>query len=509
MSAPTRAIRVVFFIALGFVAGVVATVGLQLAGPAHAISFWGSEEPTPQAVTPPPQAEQAPSTTGRELPDFAALADRLSPAVVNVSTTSQGEVPQMGPGGQGGPFGGPRDPHEFWEPFERFFGPFPKRPFKQRSLGSGFIISKDGLILTNNHVVENADEILVRLSNDKEFKAKVIGRDPKTDIAVIKIDGAQDLHTVSMGNSDDLRVGEWVMAIGNPFGLEHSVTAGIVSAKGRFIGQGSYDQFIQTDAAINPGNSGGPLINLKGEVVGINSAIFSRSGGNIGIGFAIPINLAKELLPELEAKGKVTRGWLGVLIQKVTPEIADSLGLPDTKGALVADVMDDGPAKAAGVKVGDVIVEFDGHSVKDSTELPLLVARTPVGTRAKLKVLRGKETEMLSVTIGELKEEEVAAEAGKEEGFGLTVQPVTPDIAESLGLPSETKGVVVTGVEPGSSAEEAGLRRGDVVLEVNREPVKDLASYRKALKNTAKGKSVLLLVRRGDNTIFLALKPSQ
>jgi serine protease Do len=504
MSAPKRAGRVVLLIAVGFTAGVVATVGLRLAGPAHAISFWGSEEPTPEAANPPASAPQAPAA-GRELPDFAALTESLSPAVVNISTTSQGEVPQMGPGG---PFGG-RDPHEFWEPFERFFGPFPKRPFKQRSLGSGFIINKDGLILTNNHVVENADEILVRLSNEKEYKAKVIGRDPKTDIAVIKIDDATDLHAATMGDSDNLRVGEWVMAIGNPFGLEHSVTAGIVSAKGRFIGQGSYDQFIQTDAAINPGNSGGPLINLKGEVVGINSAIFSRSGGNIGIGFAIPINLAKELLPELEAKGKVTRGWLGVLIQKVTPEIADSLGLSDTKGALVADVMDDGPAKEAGIKVGDVIVEFDGHAVKDSTELPLLVARTPVGKSAKLKVVRGKETEVLSVKIGELKEEEVAAEAGKEEGFGLTVQPVTPDIAESLGLPQDSKGVVVTGVEPGSSADEAGLRRGDVILEVNREPVKDLASYRKALKNTAKGKSVLLLVRRGDNTIFLAVKPTQ
>ncbi|MBI3783733.1 MAG: PDZ domain-containing protein, partial [Deltaproteobacteria bacterium] len=299
-------------------------------------------------------------------------------------------------------------------------------------------------------------------------------------------------------------------AIGNPFGLEHTVTAGIVSAKGRFIGQGSYDQFIQTDVAINPGNSGGPLINLRGDVVGINTAIFSRSGGNIGIGFAIPVNLAKELLPELQAKGKVTRGWLGVLIQKVTPEIADSLGISNAQGALVADVVKDGPAAESGIKVGDVIVEFDGHAVKDSNELPLLVARTAIGKAVKLKVLRDKDSKMFSVTIGELKEEEVA-EAGtsKESNFGLTVQALTPEIAESLGINGDTKGVVISGIEPGSSADEAGLRRGDVILEVNREAVRDMASYRKALKGAPKAKSVLFLVRRGDNTIFIALKPGE
>ena len=428
-----------------------------------------------------------------------------------MSTTSQGEAPSIG-GGEGGPFGGDPhgqgNPHEFWEPFERFFGPLPRRPFKQRSLGSGFIINRDGYILTNNHVIENADEIVVKTADEKEYKAKVVGRDPKTDIAVIKIDDAKDLTTVTMGNSDDLRVGEWVMAIGNPFGLEHTVTAGIVSAKGRFIGQGSYDNFIQTDAAINPGNSGGPLINLKGEVIGINTAIFSRSGGNIGIGFAIPVNVAKDLLPELEEKGKVTRGWLGVMIQKVTPDIAESLGLTAPKGALVADVMKDGPAQEAGLKVGDVIVEFDGHAIKESTELPMLVARTPVGKTVTLKVIRDKGTQSFSVKIGELKEEETAVAGGKEESFGLTVQPLTPEIADSLGLGSDVKGVVVSGVEPGSSADEAGMRRGDVILEVNREPVKDLPSYRKALK-ASKGKSVLFLVRRGENTIFMALKPNQ
>jgi serine protease Do len=511
MSAHTRARRTILWIGTGFLVGVLTTIGLNLGQRVEAISFWGEQEPTPQVAAPTPAAPATAMLSG--LPDFARLAEKLSPSVVNISTTSQGEAhPQMGGPQQGpqGPFGGGRqDPKEFWEPFERFFGPMPKRPFKQRSLGSGFIVNRDGVILTNNHVVENADEILVKLANDKEYKAKILGRDPKTDIAVIKISEAPDLTPVTLGDSDALRVGEWVMAIGNPFGLEHSVTAGIVSAKGRFIGQGSYDQFIQTDAAINPGNSGGPLINLRGEVVGINSAIFSRSGGNIGIGFAIPVNLAKDELPELEEKGKVTRGWLGVLIQKVTPEIAESLGLDEPKGALVADVIKDGPAIEAGMKVGDVIVEFDGHSVKDNTELPLLVARTPVGKSVKVKIIRDKKAETLSVTINELKDEEVAAAgAQEEEGFGLTVQNLTPDIAESLGISGDVKGVVVSAVEPGGSADDAGLRRGDVILEVNREPVKDTNAYRKAIKSAGKGKNVLFLVRRGDNSIFLALKPS-
>jgi serine protease Do len=284
------------------------------------------------------------------------------------------------------------------------------------------------------------------------------------------------------------------------------VTAGIVSAKGRYIGQGSYDDFIQTDAAINPGNSGGPLVNLRGEVVGINSAIFSRSGGNIGIGFAIPINLAKELLPQLQEKGKVTRGWLGVYIQRVTPEIAESLNLDATQGALVADVMTDTPAAEAGVEVGDVIVEFDGHPVKESTDLPMIVARTPIGKSADIKIVRNGKPMTMSVKIGELKEEEVQVAGAGVSELGMTVQSLTPDIAESLGIDPKTKGVVVAGVEPSSAADEAGLQRGDVVLEVNRESVESESTYKKALQKVEKGKTVLLLVRRGENTIFMALK---
>jgi serine protease Do len=503
MSALPRAPKFGFwFVSVSFAAALIVTAWTAVE-PAGAITFWGedqeeeeAQEQAPPAVAPETEPASAPAPTG--LPDFTDLAKSLSPAVANISTTSRDRGPQFGPG----PFG---NPHEFWEPFERFFGPMPRQPFKQRSLGSGFIINRDGIILTNNHVVENADEIIVRLSDEKEYEAKVVGRDPKTDIAVIKIEDAPDIRPATLGNSDALEVGEWVMAIGNPFGLAHTVTAGIVSAKGRFIGQGSYDQFIQTDVAINPGNSGGPLINLKGEVVGINTAIFSRSGGNIGIGFAIPINLAKELLPELEEKGRVTRGWLGVLIQKVTADIAESLGLDDARGALVADVLPDGPARAAGIQVGDVIVEFDGHAVGESSELPFLVARTAVGKTVTVKVIRDGDQEKVEVTIGELTDEEIVATAS-EDDLGMTVQPLTPAIAESLGLDPDARGVVISAIQPGSNAEDAGLRRGDVILEVDRKPVTSLSSYQKALRKSAKGKSILLLVRRGDTTIFIPLK---
>lgn len=296
------------------------------------------------------------------------------------------------------------------------------------------------------------------------------------------------------------------MAIGNPFGLDSTVTSGIVSAKGRHIGQGPYDNFIQTDASINPGNSGGPLINMRGEVIGINTAIFSRSGGNIGIGFAIPINLVKELLPQLRGKGKVTRGYLGVLIQKVTPEIADSLGMDKGRGALVANVSKDGPAEKAGVKVGDVITEFDGKEIKDSGDLPIIVARTPVDRRVRMKVLRDKKELQLTVSVGELKDEEVVASAPEKGELGMTVQKLTPQIAESLGL-EKADGVVVSAVDPGSVADEAGIRRGDVILEVDRKPIRSIDEYKKAVAGIRKGKGVLLLVRRGESTLFLALKP--
>jgi serine protease Do len=478
------------------VALVSLVVGLGISGsldwlaPSRAVNMMG-ESGNPEA------------RSAGQLPDFVALAKKVRPLVVNISTTQVSE----GRGGQqefGNPFGEDDPFNDFWKRF--FGGPLPRGPQRQRSLGSGFIIDADGTILTNNHVVENAQKILVKLSDEQEYEAKVVGRDPKTDIAIIKVNTKTALTAASLGDSDDLEVGEWVMAIGNPFGLDSTVTSGIVSAKGRHIGQGPYDNFIQTDASINPGNSGGPLINLRGEVVGINTAIFSRSGGNIGIGFAIPINLVKELLPQLRGKGKVTRGYLGVLIQKVTPEIADSLGMDRGRGALVANVSKDGPAEKAGVKVGDVIIEFDGKEIKDSGDLPIIVARTPVDRKVRMKVLRDKKELQLTVSVGELKDEEVVASAPEKGELGMTVQRLTPQIAESLGL-ERAEGVVVSAVDPGSAADEAGIRRGDVILEVDRKPIRNIDEYKKSLAGIRKGKGVLLLVRRGESTLFLALKP--
>ena len=479
-------------IILGFLCiGILVVPGLQYAPPS------GKLHVTELAT----QAHAA-STNPQGLPDFVNLAKELRPAVVNISTSTVG-----GSGGQQpsppSPFGEDDPFSEFWR---RFFGdPMPRGPHRQKSLGSGFVVDREGYILTNNHVVESGDKIIVRLSDDKEFEAELVGRDPKTDIAVIKIDADISLQTAPLGDSDQLEVGEWVLAIGNPFGLEHSVTSGIVSAKGRHIGAGPYDNFIQTDASINPGNSGGPLINLRGKVVGINTAIFSRGGGNIGIGFAIPINLVKELLPQLKSKGKVTRGWLGVVIQGVTPGIAESLGMDEARGALVANVSGDGPAERAGIQIGDVIVDFNGQSVKESNDLPIIVARTPVGKKVDVLVLRDGKEKKLSVTIGELKDEEVIASTKGKGDLGLTVQRVTPQIAESLGL-DRAQGVVITTVEPGSPAEEAGLRPRDVIVEIDRKAILKLSDYQKAVTRIKKGKGVLFLVRRGETTLFLALK---
>ena len=436
-----------------------------------------------------------------ELPDFVTLAKKLRPVVVNISTTQVA----VGSEASAGPFGEENPSGDFWRRF--FGGPAPRGPQRQKSLGSGFIIDRDGSILTNNHVVENAEKIVVRLADEREFEAKVIGKDSKTDIAVIKIDAKGNFPVPPLGDSDQLEVGEWVMAIGNPFGLDSTVTAGIVSAKGRHIGAGPYDNFIQTDASINPGNSGGPLINLRGEVVGINTAIFSQSGGNIGIGFATPINLAREVLLQLKSKGKVTRGWLGVVIQKVTPEIAESFGLDKARGGLVAEVAKDGPAERAGVKVGDVIVEFDGKDIKESNDLPIIVARTSVDKKVRMKVFRDKKEVTLTAAVGELKEAEVVASTKEKGELGLTVQGVTPQIAESLGL-DRAEGVVITAVESGSPGDEAGLRRGDVILEMDRKPIRSLTDYRKAVGESKKDKGILFLVRRGENTLFLALKRS-
>ena len=433
----------------------------------------------------------------RSLPNFAELAKKVGPSVVNVSTTQVRRMAQEVPS----PFG-PGDPRN--DLLERFFGGRTPAPQPRRGVGSGFIIDKDGTVLTNYHVVGEAEKISVTLSDGKSLDAKVIGKDQKTDIAVIKIDVGRDLPAVTLGDSDRLEVGEWVVAIGNPFGLDHTVTSGIVSAKGRQIGAGPYDNFIQTDASINPGNSGGPLINLRGEVVGINTAIFSQTGGNIGIGFAIPTNSVRDLLPQLKDKGRVVRGYLGTTVQKITPEIANSLGVKEAGGALVADVVRGSPADKAGIKAGDIIVEFDRKQIKDSSDLPPVVARVSPGTTVQVKIQREGKEVSLPLTVGELKDQEVVA-SSQESDLGLSVQPVTPDVAQGLGL-EPAEGVVVAAVKPGSPAAEAGLRSGDVITQINRRPVKNLAEYNREIAQNEKDKPVLFLVRRGQSSLFLALK---
>ena len=441
--------------------------------------------------------EPMPATTPQGLPDFVALAKKLKPEVVNISTTQTAKEQDLAdPFSQNDPFG------EFWKRF--FGGPLPRGQYKQRSLGSGFIIEKDGLILTNYHVVDNADRITVRLLDGREFTGKVVGKDQKTDIALVKIN-AQDLPVAPLGDSDRLEVGEWVMAIGNPFGLDNTVTSGIVSAKDRQIGAGPYDHFIQTDASINPGNSGGPLINLRGEVVGIDSAIFSQSGGNIGIGFAIPINVVKELLPQLESAGKITRGWLGVSIQVMTPDLAASLGVDKAKGALVSSVVHNSPADRAGIKAGDVIVGYNGKEIDNANDLPFLVAGTPVGKTVSLQVLRGEKATMLPVTIEKMQEEEAVAATSEKGDLGLTVEQITPELAENLGL-DRPRGVVITAVAPDSLAEEAGLQPGDIIREIDRKPIQDLSDYKKIMASAVQEKSVLFLIQRQENTFFLALR---
>jgi len=437
-----------------------------------------------------------------ELPSLTGLVKELKPTVVNISTTKLVRSPMDD-------FFRGRDVPDFFgdDFFRRFFGDQHPREFRQKSLGSGFIIDKEGYIITNNHVVEKAEQIKVKLSDKKEYDAQVIGTDPKTDLALIKIKAAGSLPVVRLGDSDKLEVGEWVVAIGNPFGLEQTVTTGIISAKGRVIGAGPYDDFLQTDASINPGNSGGPLFNLKGEVVGINTAIVA---GGQGIGFAIPVNMAKGLLPQLK-KGKVVYGYIGVYIQDITPELAASFGLKEAKGVLVSDVTPDSPAKKAGMNKGDVILEYDGKQVEEKGQLTKMVGRTAIGKKVKLVVLRDKEQKTLWVTIGELSEKQATAAAPKPEEtdrWGIKVQDISPDMAAHLGLPSNA-GVVIAEVEPGSPADEENLQPGDVIIEVEHNQIKGLADFRKYIESYKKQKTLLLTVRMKANeyhNFFVVLK---
>jgi len=429
--------------------------------------------------------------------NFSELAKDARPGVVNIRT-----VKTVKGGGRvfrhffGNPFNRK-------DPFHNFGPPSDERApdFKQRSLGSGFIMDREGFIVTNNHVIEGADEIKVRLANDKEFDAKIIGRDPNTDLALIKIEGASDLGTLKLGDSDKLPVGSWVVAIGSPFGLEQTVTAGIVSAKGRVIGSGPYDDFIQTDASINPGNSGGPLLNMKGEVVGINTAIVARGQG---IGFAIPINMAQGIIDQLKAHGSVTRGWLGVGIQDLTPELVEYYGFKEKKGVLVAQVFEGDPADKAGIKAKDVIVEIDGQPVNSSRELTATIALIPVGKKTPITILREGKEKTVHVKIAKRDDSELMAKQEPESSaeLGIRIAEITPETAKRFGHSETEKGVLVIGVEPGSKAAEAGVRQGDLVKEVNRKPVTSIAELRSEVEKDDK---VQLLVKR-PNAGFVVIK---
>jgi serine protease Do len=430
--------------------------------------------------------------------NFSELAEKARPAVVNIRTVKT--VKGGGPVFRhffGNPFGGK-------SPFEDFRGPHPEggpsRNFKQQSLGSGFIIDREGYIVTNNHVIENADQIKVKLAMGKEFDAKVVGRDPKTDLALIKIEASDDLTPLEMGDSDGLRVGTWVVAIGSPFGLEQTVTAGIVSAKGRTLGAGPYDDFIQTDASINPGNSGGPLINMKGEVIGINTAIFSQGGGNVGIGFAIPVNLAQGIIEQLKNEGQVTRGWLGVGIQDITPELAEYYGVKDKKGVLVTQVFSGDPADKSGIKTGDVIVAVDGKKVSSSRELSRTIANTTVGERTPVSILRAGEGKILYVELTKRSDSEASVKPQPQstDKLGLKLKELEPEIARHLGYSEDEKGVVVIQVESGSRGEIAGIQQGDVIKEINRRPVSTPQEVKKQMEKVKSGDTVQMLLKRAN-----------
>ncbi len=444
----------------------------------------------------------------RELPDFTRLVESYGPAVVNIST-KQTTARQMLPPGlelpelpQGTP----------WDDLlRRFFGEGQGGGAPQereaRSLGSGFIIDGDGYILTNNHVVEEADEIVVRLSDRRELIAELLGADKRSDIALLKVD-ASDLPVVKIGKSSEIKVGEWVMAIGTPFGFDHSVSVGVVSALGRSLPSENYVPFIQTDVAINPGNSGGPLFNLDGEVVGINSQIYSRTGGFMGLSFAIPIDVAMDVARQLKEQGHVTRGWLGVLIQDVTRELAESFGMDKPMGALVAQVLEDSPGEKGGIEVGDVILEYNGEEVQYSSELPPMVGRTRVGDSARVKVLRNGKEKILKIRIGELPAEEAISKNDKPakssaDRLGLSVTDLTAEQRKALEI--EKGGVLVNEVVSGAAA-SAGIERGDVITRMDNKVVENSKQFKALVEKLPAAKSVPVLVIRRSGPIFLALK---
>ncbi|MFC8753152.1 DegQ family serine endoprotease [Pseudomonas oryzihabitans] len=445
-----------------------------------------------------------------DLPDFTGLVEAASPAVVNISTRQK--IPEgRGAGAMNMPDleGLPPGIREF---FERSIPQMPRGPRgkqeQAQSLGSGFIISPDGYILTNNHVVADADEILVRLSDRSDHTAKLIGADPRTDVALLKID-AKDLPTLKLGNSDQLKVGEWVLAIGSPFGFDHSVTAGIVSAKGRSLPNESYVPFIQTDVAINPGNSGGPLFNLKGEVVGINSQIFTRSGGFMGLSFAIPIDVAMNVANQLKTDGKVSRGWLGVVIQEVDKDLAESFGLDRPAGALVAQTLDDGPAAKSGIKVGDVILSVNGQKIEESADLPHLIGNLKPGAKADMEIIREGKRQNLSVTVGDMPKDDQAASGGERGSdrasnrLGIAVANLTAEQKKTLDIQG---GVVINKLSGDGPAAAIGLRPGDVITHLNNQPIESAAAFEKITSALPAGRSISMRVVREGRASFITFK---
>ncbi len=450
------------------------------------------------------------SAVAASLPDFTVLAEEQSPTVVNISIT------QVVKGGRGGmPFPGMPNDENLQEFFKRFGIPgFPGAPgpqggqeYKTQSLGSGFVISADGYILTNAHVVNQADEVIVKLSDKREFKAKIIGADKRTDVALIKIE-AENLPTVKIGDSSKLKVGQWVAAIGSPFGLENTMTAGIVSAKGRALPQENYVPFIQSDVAINPGNSGGPLFNLDGEVVGINSQIYSRSGGSMGLSFSIPIDVAMNISDQLKTDGKISRGWLGVAIQELTKELAESFGMKNTEGALIANVEKNGPADKGGLEAGDVITKFNGSSIETSSDLPRVVGATKPGEMVAVEVLRKGKSKRLNLSVGEMPSEGIQMSENekppaqvKANKIGLILKELTPQQRKQL---KGKNGLLV--VSSTGAAAEAGVRRGDVVLGLNNNESQSVTEFNKQISAVKAGKTVAVLVQRANSTLYVPIK---
>ncbi|MBA5866819.1 MAG: Do family serine endopeptidase [Nitrospira sp. CR1.3] len=493
----------------GLVVLSVAGILLLVAGP------WACSPPSDTAVSEqtavaaqptPPAAETVASSQ-----PFVAIAKQAKASVVNIASVKK-SAPR-----------GDRFPSPFFEDpfFRRFFGeeferrlPAP-RDYREQGLGSGVIVTSDGYIVTNNHVVEAADELTVALPDKRTFKGKIVGTDPKTDVAVIKID-ASGLPVLAWGDAGQLQVGEMVLAVGNPFGLSQTVTMGIISAVGRAnMGIVDYEDFIQTDAAINPGNSGGALVNLRGELIGINTAIFTQSGGYMGIGFAIPSNMAKSVMDSLVKHGKVVRGWIGVSIQEVTPDLAKEFGVADARGALVADVMDDSPASKAKLERGDIITAFNGTAIRDPSQLRSLVADTSPGTSVTVSIIRDKKTKYLTLTIAELPKELAKTgrrDSGNSKGehalAGLTVEDAANQ-SERFGRSKTRSGVIVTEIEADSPAERAGVRTGDVIREINRKPVKDVRDFDRLTGQLSPSSPVLLLLNRGNATIFLSINPGR